>query len=51
MPEKFGTKEFIDLAKSLGIAERTSYKYITAFCDKGLILKPRANEYIKKMDQ
>lgn len=51
LPEKFGTREFIGLAKSLEIAERTSYKYITAFCNKGLILKPHANEYIKMMNQ
>jgi predicted transcriptional regulator YheO len=51
LPEKFATRDFVELAKSLGIAERTFYKYITAFCDKGLLLKPRANEYIKKADQ
>lgn len=50
LPEKFDTKTFVDWAKSLDIAERTAYKYIAGFCEKGLIEKIHPNEYIKKKD-
>jgi hypothetical protein len=48
LPEKFCRKEFLELAKNLGIANRTADKYIAAFCDKGLMERPQLNDYIKK---
>lgn len=51
LPEKFTRKEFVVLAKSLEIAERTADKYIAAFCDKGLLLREQPNIYTKITDQ
>lgn len=51
LPEKFERKEFLELAKTLGIAVRTADKYIAAFCDKGLLERPQLNDYMKKPDQ
>ncbi|HET6558035.1 MAG TPA: DUF3987 domain-containing protein [Prolixibacteraceae bacterium] len=50
LPGKFNRKEFLDLAKSLSIAERTSEKYITIFCEKGLIFREQQGSYIKRED-
>jgi len=47
LPEKFNRKDFIDLAKSLSFAERTADKYISTFCEKGLIFREQANTYTK----
>jgi hypothetical protein len=48
LPEKFCRKEFLELAKNLGIANRTADKYIAAFCNKGLMERPQLNDYMKK---
>ena len=47
LPEKFNCKDYLDLGKSLSIHERTAYRYITLFCDKGLICKDQKDSYIK----
>lgn len=51
LPEKFTRKEFVLLARSLEIAERTADKYVAAFCDKGLLLREQPNIYSKITDQ
>ena len=50
LPEKFNRQDFITLAKSLSITERTAANYINDFCDKGLIEKTQHNDYLKKLD-
>ena len=47
LPTKFYRADIIGLAKSLFIAERTAYKYITAFCEKGLIFRELQGTYNK----
>jgi len=47
LPERFNRKDFIDLARSLTIPERTADRYITLFCDKGWICKDHMDSYIK----
>jgi len=51
LAEKFGRQEFIKLAKELGLAERTADKYISEFCNKGIIVRTQPNNYMKKLDQ
>lgn len=45
--EKFTRKDFLALAKSFNIADRTADKYIGEFCSKGLINREQTNEYVK----
>ncbi|HAH25077.1 MAG TPA: DNA primase [Prolixibacteraceae bacterium] len=47
LPEKFSCKEYLDLGRSLSIQERTAFRYITLFCDKGWICKDQKDSYIK----
>lgn len=47
LPERFSRKEYVELAKSLGITDRTSDNYMVAFCTKGLVLREQNNSYIK----
>ena len=47
LPQKFNCKEYQDLGRSLSIHERTAYRYITLFCDKGWICKDQKDSYIK----
>ncbi|HET6557600.1 MAG TPA: DUF3987 domain-containing protein [Prolixibacteraceae bacterium] len=51
LPERFIRHGFLELANSLGIAERTADKYIGEFCDKGLIMREQQSFYVKIMDQ
>ena len=51
LPLKFTGKEFVDLAKSLSITERTAYVYISTFCDKGFVIKVQKNVYTKAEDK
>lgn len=41
----FTHKDFIGLAKSLNIAERTAVRYIAVFCEKGFIRRDQLNCY------
>jgi hypothetical protein len=50
LKEKFTRKDFLEVAKSLGITDRTSDNYIAAFCAKGLIFREQNNSYIKQMN-
>lgn len=50
LPEKFNRQDFVTLAKSLSISERTSANYINDFCSKGLIEKTQYNDYLKKVE-
>ncbi|HET6559645.1 MAG TPA: hypothetical protein VFG54_20135, partial [Prolixibacteraceae bacterium] len=45
LPEKFNTQDFMSLAKSLGITDRTANRYIAAFCEKGLLKREHAGCY------
>lgn len=45
LPEKFTHQEFIDLAKSLSIPERSAVRYIADFCEKGLIRREVPGTY------
>ena len=47
LPLKFTGKEFVDLAKSLSITEKTVYVNITTFCEKGFVVKVQKNGYTK----
>jgi hypothetical protein len=47
LPTKFNRTDLLDLAKSLSIAERTAYKYITIFCEKSLIFRGLHGTYTK----
>lgn len=47
LPEKFTHKEFVELAKNLNILLRTAERYMSVFCDKGLIKKEEHGIYIK----
>lgn len=51
LPAKFTRHEFLELAKILGIAERTADKYISEFCEKGLVMREQQNLYRKTNDQ
>ena len=37
LPEKFNHQDFIDMAKSLLIPQRTADRYMSIFCEKGLM--------------
>ena len=50
LPEKFSHQDFIDLAKSISIAERTAVRYITDFCEKGLIRREIQGTYTKNTE-
>ena len=45
LPEKFDRPDFIDLANTMSIQERTAERYITSFCDKGLIFREQWGTY------
>jgi len=45
LPEKFDRPDYIDLAKSMSIQERTAERYITSFCNKGLIFREQMGTY------
>jgi len=45
LPEKFSRPGYLALAKSLSIAEKTAERYITQFCDKGLIFRGQQGCY------
>ena len=45
LPDKFTRLEFIEIAKSLSIAQRTAELYISHFCDKGLIYREQKGLY------
>lgn len=45
LPLNFTNKEFIELARSLSINERTAVRYITTFCEKGLIRRDQQGKY------
>ena len=47
LPERFNSKEFLELARSLSILERTAYRCIALFCEKGWIYKEQVDSYIK----
>lgn len=50
LPERFSRQEFVALAKTLSVTERTADNYIKGFCDKELIERIQHNEYLKKSD-
>lgn len=50
LPEKFNRQDYVSLAKSLSISERTAANYINDFCERRLIEKTQYNDYVKKMD-
>jgi hypothetical protein len=47
LPVQFNRAELLELAKSLSIAERTAYKYVTNWCNKGLISRGLHGIYTK----
>ena len=47
LPEKFNRKEFLELARSLSILERTAYRYIALFCEKGWICREQVDSYTR----
>jgi hypothetical protein len=49
LPAEFTHKDFVELAKTLAIKERTAASYIAAFCEKGLIVREQVNSYSKKI--
>ena len=51
LPEKFSHQNFIDLAKSISIAERTTVRYIADFCEKGLIRREIQGTYTKETER
>jgi len=51
LPEKFSNRDFIDLAKSISIAERTAVRYIADFCEKGLIRREIQGTYTKEKER
>jgi len=46
LPETFNRQDYFDLARSLSIQEKTAERYITIFCEKGLICRDQKNSYI-----
>jgi len=49
LPEKFNHKDFIDVAKSMVIIQRTAERYIAAFCEKGLVRRDLHDSYTNLM--
>ena len=47
LPERFKRKEYVELAKSLSILDRTADRYIVLFCEKGWICKEQLDTYTK----
>lgn len=45
LPVKFNRQNYLDLARSLSIPEKTAEGYITSFCDKGLVFREQQNCY------
>lgn len=49
LPEDFGRQDYISVAKSLGINERTAEGYVAKFCGKmGLVERQGYGKYRKK---
>lgn len=46
LPEKFNHQEFIDVARSISIPDRTAETYIFKFCEQGLIFRELKGSYI-----
>ena len=46
LPERFTYQDFMSLAKSLEITERTANRYVAGFCEKGLLNREQAGCYI-----
>jgi hypothetical protein len=47
LAERFNRQDYIALGKSMQVSERTAQNYISAFCDKGLILREQRDTYVK----
>jgi hypothetical protein len=47
LPLTFTRLEYVQLAKSLSISERTAEAYIMNFCDKGLIVRQQRGIYTR----
>ena len=45
LPEKFDRPDFIELANTMSIQVRTAERYITSFCNKGLIFREQWGTY------
>ena len=45
LPEKFNRSDFIDLANTMTVQERTAVRYIAFFCNKGLIFREQMGTY------
>ena len=45
MPESFTTRRIYDIAKGLGIKERTAVGYLNSFVGDGLIFRVKKGEY------
>ena len=46
LPKRFTRQDYHDLAKSLSILARTADRYMTTFCEKGLILREQQGTFI-----
>ena len=47
LPERFNRKDYLELARSLSIAERSADRYIGLFCEKGWIFREQVDSYTK----
>lgn len=47
LPEKFSRKEYLEVAASLNIQDKTAQYYIASFKSAGLLYHPQKNEYEK----
>ena len=47
LPKTFNRQDFLKMATTLGIKEKTGESYITAFVKKGLLHRPKQDHYIK----
>ena len=45
LPRKFSAHDFIELAKSMSIIERSAKRYITIFCKKGIVRRDDRGRY------
>jgi hypothetical protein len=46
LPKKFNRQDYLDLAKSISMPDKTAEKYIYQFAEKGLICRDQINSYI-----
>ncbi|WP_298288106.1 DUF3987 domain-containing protein [uncultured Lutibacter sp.] len=51
LPKEFNRQGYLDIAKSLGINDKTADRYISKLVDSNLILKPRHNAFINTLIQ